>query len=432
MILNMTGGDSNTLTSKNSINTYTIAPSSKIDKGDFINFFESAWNTNMTEISSNENTGAYIAATEIDDNTIFVTYTSNSNLYGAICTVNGDSLSLSSDVLIDNIPSNSNYSKIVTIKKNQVFVAYATSNFLYATVCTIDNGVITVNPRVLLASDTTQNPDSRYMDIGKLDNERVFVVIKMTYLAMVVCRVADGKITVGEKKDITTSTGYGNVGVAAATIDSNRVFITYNQGVTSSSYAYAVICSIKDLTITSIGTETRVTGSSRTGYVRSAMYMSNNIVAVTHAINSSYYLAVSTCKIDDMSFTPVTTVSHSGSDHQDTGSLAIKLDNNKILTTLDVGCFGLCLCNMSSDGLNITFTDVSKNYNYNEWYTAPVLLSNGTIVVFTQNETTTGLSALVKPQILVAKADTVSCNGVALENGLAGETIKVLTPRFSY
>lgn len=139
------------------------------------------------QLSSEPCTGTKIAAIVLENNRILIAHsggatrsttsgdvylwTPNYQLYGMLCTIEGTTITVHSDTLL-NTAHNSSYSiSIVKLNENKILIthSYGESYQLYGMICTIEESNITVNSDVNLKN--SQNGGKKVLGIFLTENK---------------------------------------------------------------------------------------------------------------------------------------------------------------------------------------------------------------------------------------------------------------------
>lgn len=179
---------------------------------------------------------------------------------------------------------------VATINNNKVFVTYRQGDYLYGRICKINNDIITMGEAIRLSVYTNSFD---YATVIKIDTDKVFIThYGGNNLYGITCTVNDTTITVGT--DTLINSGGGSYMYASPTyIGNNRVFIGHYY---ANSRLYGVICTIDDTTIT-VGTDTQLANIDNTAQSTFAIYLGNNNIFIAHLRGTKLYGLL--CTIND-------------------------------------------------------------------------------------------------------------------------------------
>ena len=274
--------------------------------------------------SSNQNNGYEVV--QLEKNKAFVVHShytgSVAEIYGLIVTINGTSITKGNSLSLFYYSGyiNSSYGLGVSvIEDNKVFVKLpGTSNYAYGVVCSVSGLTITKGSSTQISNASSSD---LYGSSATLDTNKAFMTYyKSGYLYGVVCTITNTNITKGNELQLSTS-GYENVNVNQ--IDKDRVFVPYNYG---SDNVYAIVCTVSGTTITkSVETNISIkwTGSDYTP--RSDTLSKNKVIMAYQNSDTSKLNA----KIFDISGTTISVANTITTTTSTNRPNVAKINNNK-------------------------------------------------------------------------------------------------------
>ena len=179
-----------------------------------------------------------------------------------------------------------------------------------------------------------------------------------------------------------------NSAPSAILLEPNKVFIAH--AYSNSNYLYSTIVTIDGTTMTPTTTPLSTVQYS-CYYAPSAVLLEPNKVFIAHTYSSSKYLYSTIVTIDGTTMTPITTQLSTVSRSSNYAPSAILLEPNKVF--------------------------IAHTYSSTKYLAGTIAEINGVSVTATQ------------PQIdKMAKLDKVKPKGIAVQAGIAGQTINCCTP----
>lgn len=205
-----------------------------------------------------------------------------------------------------------------------------------------------------------------------------------------------GQTNYGTSTDtpLVESTNYGYT-VSATKIADNKVFVAHgSSNSTSGGYVYGIICTVEGATIT-YGTDTKLYGSSGTGYVISATTLSSGNVFIIFSYGSSNYLYGMLCTV---SGTTITVAQKTGIKNVSAGvsMRTIALEDNKAFVIYNNGSskYGL-ICTMTDTTISIGTAYTLYNNTYTDYSKSLTVLPNGNVFVAYGYDSSNYLHAMV-------------------------------------
>ena len=278
----------------------------QIKAGDFVNYITGvAGQTTETSVDTRLDTSSYsgnrISAVALDENRVFIAhrYTTNSDLYGMVVTINGATIIAGTHTVIRQTNSADSIST-VALDSSKVLIAHNSGGganaHLRVTVCTIDGTTITANSTKELTSSTYTG--SRIL-AKLLSDGNVFIghsYGSTYYLYGIVVAVSGTSISNGTDTALSTVDNAGNA-ISTCLLPNGNIFIAHSYG--SSYYLYGIVCSINGTTITK-GNDTAIENS--TSYSGGSdiftVVLPNNNVFIAHRSTGQVYLYGIVCTID--------------------------------------------------------------------------------------------------------------------------------------
>lgn len=328
--------------------------------------------------------GNIISAVALNENKIFIAHSTNSNyfLYGFVCTINGNEITVGIDTQLSSEVKSGNTISAVKLDEGKVFIAhsYGSSYYLYGMVCTISGTTIIKGTDTKLCSDA-RNGGSE-ISVAVLDSSKVFIAfshyVNSTLLYSIVCTINGTTITKGTANGINITIP-PNLFVSAVALSSNKVFVAFSY---NNSYSLGgVICIVNGTTITG-GTVYALNSATNTGKVISTVVLNQNKIQVVHS-DSNNHLYLRLCTINETILT---------------------LDNKTQLSSVENSGSTISAVALSENNIFIGHSYGADNYLY------------GMVLGYLAN--------LVK----TITSSTEEISGIAITSGQAGEMVQVKKP----
>lgn len=223
--LNLAGGGSSKI--NGIIEEYKVASGGNIDAGDFVRFVEDRYSEEILLAS-----GSYgitdVNTTLLDENRVLITYihklsSSTQNLYGIVCTIYNNSVSISIPTQIISKPNNV-FSVILLKNKNVLILYNKTTTQLYGNVCKIVENEITVGIETILQNTTNSLNSSQAVEY---EDNKICVICGESNKAMynIMCSINDTIITTGNRLKIDDSLYTYATGTISLILLNNLLFI---------------------------------------------------------------------------------------------------------------------------------------------------------------------------------------------------------------
>lgn len=188
----------------------------------------------------------------------------------------------------------------------------------------------------------------------------------------------------GESVDtqLSTEAQTGYV-ISAVKLDDSRVFIAHSYG--SNYHLYGVIVTIDGASIT-YGTDTKIDGTSHSGYVISACLLPNGNVFIAHSSSGSYYLYGIVVSIDGTTITYGTDTEIAGASYTGyTISTCLLPNGNVFIAHSDTSTkyrLAAIVCTISGTTIaKGTDTSINSSTNYTGYTISTCLLPNGNVFI---------------------------------------------------
>lgn len=350
------------------IKDYYAYAGENISAGDLVEYVNGiAGKTEGTSVDTVINTadkftGYRISAVALDNNRVFVahSYGSDYHLYGVVLNINGATISAGTDVALNTVLYSGYAIDTLLLPDGRVFIAHSyNGNYSpYATVVSIDGTTIAID----ISQELDGTDRGGYvLSAELLPNGNVFIAhsrgTDLDLYAMVVS-INGNTLTVGSDTSLngTNKTGYA---ISTCLLPNGNVFVAHCYG--SSYTLYGIVCTISGTTI-SKGTDTSLVNSQYAGSEISAISLDNGKVFIAHCYGSNHYLYGIVCSVSGTTIT-------AGTDTKLTSAAA---DGNKLATLL-----------LSNGDVFLAHSGGESNY-YS--YVAIVGVSGTTITVHTDTK----------------------------------------------
>ena len=322
-----------------------------------------------TETLSSMSTCKAITATKLSESKVFITYSTGTSypLYARILEFIDGEITLGDEITILSKLDDGNSSSIIQvscISENKVFMVYrGSSSCLSGVVCTIDGMVITKG------SETTlyEGGYDYGTRIATIDDNKVFITfsasLASSYLYAIVCTISGTTITAGTAIQLSTNTNSGKH-VSVVTLSKDKVFIAHSYAGSSYTNLYGMVCTISGTTITA-GTDKKISSPSVSIFYIRAVALSDDTVFISYGYNTNYYLYAIVCTISGTTITAGTGTALSSVNYSGLSSFPIKVSKDKVLVIHLDESFYLCatVCNISTRTISkgSAYTLVSAN-----------------------------------------------------------------------
>lgn len=276
-----------------------------ISTGGFVKYLEEINAGNNIPLSNTNYSSYTIQAVALSENKVFITHTYNdyNHLYGMICTINGDTIEINSDTELSALSCCGQYVSAIKLAENKIFIAYRANTYkdLYGMICTINGDTVTINTNMKLYTNSSGSKTTSNVSTVLISESKVFITFMADsndyYLYGLVCTISGDTITTGTATKLISSQA---TLISNLSVSQNKVFILYLDGTTTSSYSKSVVCTISGTTIT-VGTSVQIAfGTS------SAELLDENKVFICyqHSVtNNTTDLSVAICTISGTTIT---------------------------------------------------------------------------------------------------------------------------------
>ena len=428
------------------VRTMTVNSNSSVKKGDFVEFRTNyTWGSNINLLTTTYS-GYFAQVAEISENKVLIVHPSSTSSSGglnaAIVTLTGTTATLVSDTKLISGCYYA-YEKIVRLEDNRVFILYFdTSYCLYGCVCRIVDDTI----EICSTTQVTSALGDKYVPtVVRLQNNIVVVVYgyydgSKYYTKGRVCAINnDDTITLGTAKSIISSTSYYCAkDISATYITEKKVAVIATNYVDGSSCIYGAVITVNDDYSLSSSTASEIYGNKASNAIYCIATLNNGKIVIgttRSSSNSGLNMKVATISGSTFSSTGSSNISYgttSNFDGNTTRAAYAKINNYNLLvpSRYDSGIlFGIV--HISEDGsvtydssyINISSQSCSQPH--------PYVLSNGKCIIVWGNYSSSASYVLAirvssTPNIQHARIGDV--NGIALDDGSAGDTVRVYLP----
>lgn len=294
------GGGSNKVV--NGIIEQYLAETETIEANTFVEFVKKQYTKDIDTTLLSENSDMrYFSVALLNNNKIFISYHLSNNLYGAICTFNGDTVVKGTSVLLISGSSSSwNESLVVALDENTIFILNNRS-YYSGMICTINGDLIDVGTNTVLYNK--KNWEIRDSNILlKLNQNKVFFIHPSDstnwYLNGMVCTISGNLISVVIDKTISTSKG-SQANSSACVINEDKVFIAHQGNDTYRTLKAEIV----NINATSIISYSKELLGSYNGYCISVSKFDENKIFITYEPSNGDYLNGAVCTIEGNSIT---------------------------------------------------------------------------------------------------------------------------------
>lgn len=382
--------------------------------------------------------GCVLSAVKLSDNRVFIAHgktealSSSSHLRGIVCAINGVTITYGADTLLTSSNTwNAGFTiETVVLENGNVFIAYdyGSDHYVYGALCSVEGTTITRITQKKIGSKVNTSDE---ITITYLGDNRVFLLSSRKGS---VCTIGDSSITAGTEVNIASNLGmtYANDSVL---LPDGNVFCAYSK---QGQSLYGMVVKINGTTV-SEGTNTEIhSAAANIARKMAIVLLENNRVFIAYNSTNSYSLLARVCSISGTAITPGTSVSLE-SGYAGYRISAVKLDNEKVfIAHSSTNNFYLKarICTVTdltiTDGGSISIDDSTKNAGLT---IGSALLENGTIFVAHSygetsylharvlgvNETTPTTNVAISIyETQVRPATSLPCGGVAITNGEGG------------
>lgn len=368
----------------------------KIKAGDLVNYIEGVagktdYGTSTdTVINSNGYTGYIISAATLDENRVFIAHSYNSNhqLYGVVCKINGNTITVGTDTIINSSAYTGDAISVVALDSTRVFIAHSNgtssndAKCVMGIVCTVSDTTFTIGTDTQI---TSASYTGYALSACLLSNGDVFIAHSYGssfYLYGIVCTISGTTITKGTDTVISNSDRDG-FSMSTCLLSDGKVFIAHSYS--TNYYLYGVVVSISGTTITK-GTDTALnTTTARTGEKISTTLLPNGNVFIANSYSTSYYLYGTVCSISGTTITKGDNTQISGNTYAGFAFSTTTLPDGNVFIAFctDSSKFLLygVVCEVSDTTITVgTATQLSTN-THTGYRMSAITLKNGTIFI---------------------------------------------------
>lgn len=256
-----------------------------------------------------------LTAILLDENKAFITYTTGSYVYGMICTALQDTITIGTKTNLGSASSAINSLSATKYRENKVCIIYSGYNpnntatmYLYNTICTVAENSIIVENNVRFPS--TYSSEVNELSTIALDESTIFVMIGYRQLYGIICTIEENTITVGIKTemDILSNEYISNI-FFSKKIKENKIFIFYghNSNTSATQFLYGMLCKIENEMITTGERTDLETRYNHTNSISTVLLNGNNMLAVGSGRYEGYsdiHLYKTLYKISEMNIIP--------------------------------------------------------------------------------------------------------------------------------
>lgn len=348
--------------------------------------------------NTNAYTGYVISAVQLDENRVFIahSYSSNYHLYGVVCTINGATITYGTDTQLSSTKNAGLAISACLLPNGNVFIAhcYSTNYNLYGMVCTVNGTTITAGTDTQLV---TQNETGQTISVCLLPNGNVFIAhiyASNCYLYGVVVSIDGTTISKGSDTKLNGSVANAGLLISTCLLPNGNVFIAHSYN--TNKYLYGMVVSINGTTVTKAIGDIGIDKGAAVQTISICLLTSGNVF-VAYGRGNSYYMYGIVVTINDSTITAgsYTQLSTNGAR---AGISTQQLPNGDVLMVRS-GDTTHHLYNMviRIDGTTITKgTDALMNStDYSGYAISSFFLPNGTLFIAHSNSSSYYLNAQV-------------------------------------
>lgn len=286
------------------IKEYTVASGGNISKGSFIKFVNRYTETDRIseDLSNIENSVQHPPlAVELQSNKVLVLFNDNNgsngaNFYlrGVVCSITEVGINIGTDTQL-SAELGSGYRKTaVLITDNKVLIAYGNNYKLQGIICTVEGLNIIVGTPTTIYSCANTSYNIYEMSAVSLESNKVFLVFgygsssSMT-VGGTICTINANEIATGSIKSLLTASNTVS-NILTIKLQENNVLISY----ISNSKAYCAICSVNNNAITRENTLLITDKCSKLAFIK----FSENKVFISYIDSSFSLLKAFICTIN--------------------------------------------------------------------------------------------------------------------------------------
>lgn len=244
--------------------------------------------------------GAKLAA--LSSSKVFMIYSNDNMLYGAICTISNNQISVGDGVQLSSVSGSATDMNITALSSSAVFITHNSgSSALNSMVCTVSGTTITPG------TDTQIAAYSGYNSVTALSSDKVFVSYAYGrdsgefYLRCKICTISGTTITAGTETSLS-SMSYSAYDSKSVTLDSDKVFIMHSSGGRFGGAINGIVCSVSGTAIT-LGVDTALCNYAEISSGAGCDALSGTKVMIAHNFRSSAVLGATACTISGTTIT---------------------------------------------------------------------------------------------------------------------------------
>lgn len=149
-----------------------------------------------------------ISATKLTESKVFVAYSNsiiNKYLYGVVCTIDGDAITHGTNIQLSSIKDSGKIISVTTLSQNAVFIthSYSSNSDVYGMICTVEDMTITKG------TDTKLGINKTGTIATALNNNKLIVAYGCgtASIKILVCATNQSSITIEKNKEIECGNG---------------------------------------------------------------------------------------------------------------------------------------------------------------------------------------------------------------------------------
>ena len=267
-------------------------------------------------LSTTNRSGYMSTVSKLQDGRVLIAHTSTTNwdLYGAICSINGTSITLDCDIGLGKTINT--YAKLRSISwgSNEVLITY---DGIKGMVCSVSSTTITQGTEITLVKSANY-----HQELILLPSGYIFMPhsgsSSYAYLYGALLSVSGTTVSAVRTSAINSSLRGSGIGLGATVLDNTRVFISHSDS--DNGTIYGIICTISGTTITK-GTDTQLATeiNSSSGNGTQSVLLGDGRVLVYHSLGDSSCLYGLGCVVSGTTITSSATSKLNST--ADTGSM---------------------------------------------------------------------------------------------------------------
>lgn len=259
-----------------------------------------------TQLNATKQSGYFPCPVLLDDGRVFIAHGTGDyhNLTSTVCSISGTTITVDTTKDLSLRDYSAHRVSAVKLEGNKVYVlhSYASDYHLYGIVCTISGNTISIGTDTSIQSSNRQGAT---ISAQALSGNEVFVAhsygaSSSATLYGMVSVISGTTFTHSANTQLCSSARSGEV-ISVAILNKNLVFIAHSRN--TDLHLYGMVVTVNGTNIT-LGTDTLITDVKYTGRVLTAITLDENTVFIAHGYDTNYYLYGVVCDISGTAITP--------------------------------------------------------------------------------------------------------------------------------